>query len=297
MKQNSVRQKRKKRYRRNNRFQNLCKGIISICLIFILCNIGYALYYNLCPMSSANEELEAKVNQIAEYYSGQSREESTLINSVEKIEEIKEIESNTILAIIDKLPMEKSNESEEYVNQSASTEETSISDDIEMTEWENERRELMNNISLKPQYPNNQDLLNVLDRLMPQITENCEDTYDKVRACYTYLIENCTYSQTIKYDYEYDAYLLLTEMKGSCTYYAAAFHYMMLYIGLDDKIINGYRNLESGKSFHRWNEICINNMPYIFDTQWEDTLSRRSELRYVRFFKTYQELQGLYQMG
>lgn len=169
-------------------------------------------------------------------------------------------------------------------------------DDYEenMFEQSDLNRELINSIVLEPKYPDNKQLKEVLDVLMPQITKDCKDTYDKVKACYTYLIESCSYSTTVKYDYEYDAYLLLTEMKGSCTYYAAAFHYMMLYIGLDDEIISSYRKLGSRENFHRWNEIMISGEKYIFDTQWEDTISRSDNIQYKHFFKTYTEMQELY---
>lgn len=152
--------------------------------------------------------------------------------------------------------------------------------------------------TLRPLPETDAELSEEIDRIAEyykdQDIAGCEDTYDKVKACYTYLIENCSYSTTVKYTYEQDAYLLLTEKRGSCTYYAAAFHYMMRYIGLDDKLISSYRILESGGSFHRWNEIAIDGIPYVFDTQWEDTLSMGRKIQYVRFFKTYQELEGLY---
>lgn len=141
-------------------------------------------------------------------------------------------------------------------------------------------------------------LQEVLDGIMPRITADCTDTYEQIKACYDYLIDNCSYSQTVKYSYEEDAYLLLTEFKGSCTYYVAALHYMLRYIGVDNSIINGYRYVhpesETAASFHRWIEIKLEGVPYVLDPQWEDSLSHGGDILYERFFLTHEELDIYY---
>jgi len=159
---------------------------------------------------------------------------------------------------------------------------------------DDERWVLLNEEDLLPQYPQNGDLRSLLEEIMPQILEGCTDTYEMVKACYVYLIETCSFSTTVKYDYEYDAYLLLTTHQGSCTYYAAAFHYMMLYIGLEDNIINGHRRVGETSSFHRWNELIINGVPYVFDAQVEDLLARKEGIKFERFFKTHEEVDDIY---
>lgn len=167
-----------------------------------------------------------------------------------------------------------------------------------VSESEERVRDMVNALLLFPKMPEREDLKAVLDGLMPQILEGCEDTYEQVKACYDYLIEMCEYSQTVKYTYEYDAYLLLTEFRGSCTYYVAALHYMLLYIGVENSITNGYRyphpDISDRSSFHRWIEIKLNGVTYVLDPQWEDTLSHDGGLSYKRFFYTHEELKDYY---
>lgn len=136
-----------------------------------------------------------------------------------------------------------------------------------------------------------------LEEIMPEILEGCEDTYDKIEACYAYLIANCHYGETVKYEYSEDAYILLTEYQGSCTYYVSALYYMLLYIGVDNNIVNGYRYVHEGfePSFHRWNEIVVDGTVYVLDSQWDDSLHAYEAGEYYRFFMTHEELSEYYQ--
>lgn len=292
-----IRRKKKGRPHGRSKVRILCEAVIGICAVFVLGCLGYVLYYTVRSLPEIDAELSEQIEQIAEDYNaqditdeslGENADEGFADSSAEhdietEAETATEIEAETVTA-------SGSGNAEAYDDTGFEEDGT----DVEKAFDDPERRELINGVSLNPRYPENQDLAGTLEELMPQITDGCADTYDKVKACYTYLVENCSFSQTVKYTYEQDAYLLLTTNRGSCTYYAAAFHYMMRYIGLDDKLVSSYRILESGESFHRWNEIAIDGIPYVFDTQWEDTLSMEQEIQYVRFFKTYQELEGLY---
>ncbi len=158
------------------------------------------------------------------------------------------------------------------------------------------RISMMDQIELNPCKPANAELVNMLDEIIPMITENCCSNTEKIRAIYDYLIDTCSYSDTIKYDYEADALILLQEHKGSCTYYVAAMHYMLLYIGIDNQIVNGYRYIEAGEtSFHRWIEITLNGIQYIFDPQWEDSITlEKVGIQYEHFFKTHDEMRKYY---
>ena len=169
----------------------------------------------------------------------------------------------------------------------------------EQSESEDDREKKLDLTELRPQMPENTELISVLDKLMPDITGQCATTTEKVRAIYDYLINTCSYSDTIKYDYETDAVKLLKECKGSCTYYVAAMHYMLLYIGVDNRIVNGYRYLEGENgirtSFHRWIEITLDGTSYMFDPQWEDSMTlEKVGIQYERFFKTHEELSAYY---
>lgn len=158
-------------------------------------------------------------------------------------------------------------------------------------------RELVNSLSLCPKTSGYAKLDRKIEEIMPGIIGESADTYDKVKACYSYLIENCRYSPTTKYSYEEDAYILLDTFQGSCTYYVAALHYMLQYLGVENTIINGYRYPVPNEqaSFHRWIEIKMNGTSYILDPQWEDSLYGRRYDKYTRFFVTHEQMKGNYQ--
>ncbi len=271
--------RRKKRRRRRNRIPGICRFIIGICITFIVGCTGFIIVFAIEKPRPHNTELIQEMNEIAEYYQNEMIDQSNeILDNSDKSNNDKVREEISIVKEEDERPAAESQESNK-INE----------------ERERELRDLLNNASLEPRSPDSPELAALLEDLMPEIIGNCEDTYEKVKACYDFLINECTYSQTIKYTYEQDAYLLLTEFHGSCTYYAAAFHYMMCYIGLDDQIISGYRYLDSRKSFHRWNEITIEGIPYVFDAQWEDTLSRYNEVAYIRFCMTHEEVEKNYE--
>lgn len=269
----------------------MCKGIIFLCIAFIFICIGYALCYTTYRPKAENTELEDEVAEIAEYYIGYEQEMDDESEGEEILPSpITEYSQKEMVDVI------KANDAPEEVIKTSQEEDMLNVQETEkiLVKAEDSYRRLLNDVPLNPIYPEEQELKEVLEQLMPEITEGCSDTYDKVKACYDYLIETCSYSPTEKYSYEYDAYLLLTERHGSCTYYAAAFHYMMLYIGLDDEIVSSYRMLGTEPSFHRWNEIIIDGSPYIFDTQWEDSWIGEEGIQYNFFFKTHEEMQGCY---
>ena len=169
---------------------------------------------------------------------------------------------------------------------------------VVMVGSESERYGSLDKMALNPVMPQNAQLRSILDERMPSIVGGCSTNSQKVQAIYDYLINNFHYSRTVKYDYEKDAVVFLTEYKGSCTYYSAAMHYMLLYVGIDNRIVDGYRYPDpssSRTSFHRWIEINVNGVSYVFDPQWEDTLSGRSGgIHYERFFKTHDEVKKFY---
>lgn len=163
---------------------------------------------------------------------------------------------------------------------------------------ESDRFALLDNVPINPVYPQNTDLKRILDEKMPLIVNDSFTTSMKVKAIYDYLINTCSYAGTTKYDYETDAKILLTSNKGSCTYYVAAMHYMLLYEGIDNRIMSGHRYPREGSpktSFHRWIEIDLNGVTYMFDPEWEDALTSPSiGIQYSRYCKTHEEMKAYY---
>lgn len=263
-------------------------------LLFILVVVCYAASYLIDCKRKVNPELMETLEELRESdnffkenesLSGALEDEGMLIGSAEKASGSQE---------------EISEPQEEVSNPqgTAASNDVQQEEEPDVPESESRVREMVNDLSLNPQPPNDQALKALLEQLMPQITADCADTYEQVKACYDYLIENCRYSTTVKYDYAYDAYLLLTEFHGSCTYYVAALHYMLLFIGVDNSIASGYRyphpETSDKASFHRWIEISLDGTEYVLDPQWEDTLARDGEILYERFFYTHEELSSFY---
>jgi len=157
--------------------------------------------------------------------------------------------------------------------------------------------ELLNRKELNVVMPENAELKGILDEVMPQVIDGANTTEEKVRKCYDYLISDFGYSTTKKYDYETDAVIFFNTHRGSCTYYVAALHYMLMYIGVDNKIVDGYRYQDPNtrdKSFHRWVEISLEGTQYVLDPQWEDTLSSESGNMYQRYLLSHEDLNKYY---
>lgn len=314
----------------------ICELIIIICVVLIIGALTCAGYYLLRDPGTPDQKLMDSLHEFAQFYEHQE-EDSSLDDGWETVESLpasdmdvtgqedKGAESVGIKGMINKeagnsnmTELQQGNETDAVQDQGG-LEETGESNEFNESDesgqyQENDRsseenesdfsgreaqiRDMVNTLSLSPGMPELEELKVVLNDLMPQILEGCGDTYEQVKACYDYLITKCEYSDTVKYTYEYDAYLLLTEFHGSCTYYVAALHYMLLYIGVENSVIDGYRypHPESSDrtSFHRWIEIKLNGVNYVLDPQWEDTLSHDGRLSYKRFFYTHEELEDYY---
>ncbi len=265
---NREKRKARKRRRRQRRIQAICKWIILICFVIILVSLCSILISKIWKPEPKNPELMSQIQELQQVFqSAETMEESTCDSS----------ESCFEGSVAD------SEESKEQ--QTESPDSTSEEEDL---------RTILNRATLNPVYPQEEKLKTLLDEIMPQIIGDCEDVYEQVEACYSYLIRFCSYSTTTKYTYEEDAFILLTTRRGSCTYYSAAFHYMMKYIGLEDQIIDGYRYLDGEESFHRWNEITVGEQTFLFDTQWDDVLSQNGTKPFTRFGKRKEEVKEFY---
>lgn len=142
---------------------------------------------------------------------------------------------------------------------------------------------LLNAVSLKPVRTNCADLDQRVDEIFAQILRPGMSTYNKVKACFDYLVKNGVYTQNllledvakdIVYDSSLDAnivslaYSMLMSNRGVCDHYSAAFVVMTRALGLESYLVTGQvRSQGGGYTGHTWVNIRINGTYYIFDPQ------------------------------
>lgn len=147
-----------------------------------------------------------------------------------------------------------------------------------------------------------------IQEIFNQIFTPGMSTYDKVRACYDYIIYNTTYARGAYVssagfgspsEGNNDAYIAwgalscLTLGKGSCNTYSCAFIAMVRTLGLDAAYVSGSTHASGGGYVgHNWVEVYIGGQTYVFDPQVEDNISGGGT--YQRFCKTYAQVSGKY---
>ena len=130
-------------------------------------------------------------------------------------------------------------------------------------------------------------------------------TYEKVKVCYDYLINECEYDKNkpavfqsfddMGYGLMINAYDMLKDHKGVCHHYAAAFVALTRYIGLESYYQLGETHKASGGyTGHTWAVIIIDGTEYVFDPQVEDNIANGGEIKYQRFCKTYDQVKDKY---
>lgn len=168
---------------------------------------------------------------------------------------------------------------------------------------------LLNFISLSPQKTTYEPLNQLVEQILSQITNDSMTTYEKVKACYDYLINNAQYGNVpnsyynfegsnIEYKYaERAAYAILVEKKGICTNYSCAFAALTRALGLEMKLRRG-ETTQPGGGYgpHTWCELNIDGVIYVFDPQAEDTIMSSNGGRnyYYRFCKQYANIGDKY---
>lgn len=155
----------------------------------------------------------------------------------------------------------------------------------------NQIRILLNSAELRPYRTDNEDLENFLNVLCAELFHEGMDTYDRVKACYDWLVDRTYYRSPNHWDnaknYWLCAYQCMVDGYGTCNCYSAAFTAMMRHIGLECYVVTGSTTAnEGGYTGHDWTTICINGKWYIFDPQVEDAIAGRTrskEVTYIRF--------------
>ncbi len=177
-----------------------------------------------------------------------------------------------------------------------------------------DRRELLNSAELAPMRTSCTPLDARVDEIFAEILTDEMDTYDKVKACYTYLIVDSVYYQNMKWYDElyairdtygyvsiddawlvYEASFFLEDKHGVCDDYAAAFTVMTRALGLESYFVWGVTNTTAGNyAGHAWVNIRIGDTFYHFDPQVEANIANRNDgvIGYHRFCATDEEMEG-----
>lgn len=141
---------------------------------------------------------------------------------------------------------------------------------------------LLNNASLKSMKTNNTEIDKLVDGIFAKIIKSNMTKAQKVRACYDYLAQNCTYNLTypvtLDYYYQYSgdtdivnlSYPILKAKVGVCDNYSAAFVVMMRRLGFEANLAGGQVGMNAGGyGGHRWVDVILSGKHYIFDPQVE----------------------------
>lgn len=166
----------------------------------------------------------------------------------------------------------------------------------------------LNAATLQPLSTGDQELDQMADAVLAQIVTEDMTTYQKVKACYDYLIENTSYQQSITFLSPYHPYVsdwdylitlwakqALSTGTGVCNDYASAFLVLTRRIGLQTYLVEGLTSKAGGGwTGHAWNVISVGGTDYVFDAQVEDNIAKGGAIQYYRFGKTYDQVSQNY---
>lgn len=157
----------------------------------------------------------------------------------------------------------------------------------------NTAESLLNSVVLHPQKTGDALLDPLVESILAKITNSNMSTYEKVKACYDYAINNFSYGQGdgfIGWGIKGWAYEVLTSNIGVCNNYSSAFAVMTRAIGLEAYLQNGQTSSSrGGYTGHTWCVIMINGTPYLFDPQVEDNIAKGGAVYYYKFCKPYDD--------
>lgn len=174
-------------------------------------------------------------------------------------------------------------------------------------------KEVLNGAALNPVSTNYAPLDQLVDKVLSKNIKDDMSTYDKVKACYDYLIHNISYSSNLfqstayqeimKASYSslwdkkvvYYAYCALKNKKESCYGYSSAFVVLTRAIGLESYVVQGKTALaRGGYGNHWWVNIKIDGKYYVFDPNVDDDIAKGSTIYYYRFCKLDSEVPDKY---
>ena len=157
---------------------------------------------------------------------------------------------------------------------------------------------LLNNAELYPTATGADYCDDVVQDTLARITADNMSTYDKVRACYDYLVNTCSYGDNVlRLDFPEAngtarAYGMLVGYVGACDDYSCAFAALTRAIGLNCYTVYGQTaRADGGYTGHIWCVIAVDGVEYVFDPQIDDNIGADV---YYRFCVTYDETPGSY---
>lgn len=158
---------------------------------------------------------------------------------------------------------------------------------------------VLNSAQLKPTMTGYEPCDRIVLQTLAQITTKDMTTYDKVKACYDWLIVNCRYGYLDEFTTPNSpeeegatrAMDMLAYKIGACDDYSSAFAAMARALGLNCYTVYGQTTRsDGGYTGHIWTVIKIDGVEYVFDPQVEDNIARGGDVYYYRFCKTYDEV-------
>lgn len=117
------------------------------------------------------------------------------------------------------------------------------------------------------------------EKIVKKITKNKKTTYDKLKACYEYVIKNMDHDVS------------------SCVQFNGVFVGYARWLGLDARLFSGSTLSTKGDfTVHTWTQININGKEYVFDTSVDKHIanSLKKKVYFDRFFRTLNEVKGKY---
>lgn len=164
---------------------------------------------------------------------------------------------------------------------------------------------LLNSAPLNPMKTNEPDLDGMIDDIFSQIISPSMSTYEKVKACYDYLVNNLQYGSQMVILVNDPCYKSALDRKivsyagatlstgiGVCDQYTMCFMVMCRRIGLEVYPASGQVISQAGGyTGHAWAYIVLNGTNYVFDPQVQ---SNNPDWPYYYFGKTYGELGDMY---
>ncbi|MBR3720089.1 MAG: S-layer homology domain-containing protein [Firmicutes bacterium] len=167
---------------------------------------------------------------------------------------------------------------------------------------------ILNAATLNPMKTNDVELDALIDSIFAQILTPGMTAYQKVKACYDYLIDNAEYdysgnSYSFRMNYTSledcmtvaGAKYILNGKLGVCDEYSQAFMVMTRRIGLQSYTCACQApNQSGGVSGHMVAFISVGGVNYIFDPQIEDYNARGGAIPYRNFCKTFEAMAKTY---
>ena len=165
---------------------------------------------------------------------------------------------------------------------------------------------ILNAATLNPMKTNNAELDAIIDGIFAKIIRDDMTTYQKTKAIYDYLMDNCYYGwgavswsgKYVKHDDDYVVVMgkhILKTGHGTCDNYSAAFVAMARRIGLNAYFARGYAGNQSGYlDTHEIAIVTIAGVDYSFDPQIDDYNSRPGKRTYSLFCKPFSSMTGRY---